>query len=157
MPTVTVQLKGGDQYAKKLESIARRLGNGGALKVGFLGGANYPAKDGKPAIPVAQVAFWNEYGTKRAPARPFMRNTIARDMPKWPKYMVQMAPAANYDGNRLLGWFGGRMVGQIQKTINEFKDPPNAPYTVRMKGYDAPLRHTKQMLRSVAYEVVSGS
>lgn len=152
-----VEIRGGERFARKLTAIAKQLGNGHAVKVGFLAGANYPSKDGEPGLPVAQVALWNEFGTKHSPARPFMRDTIERESPRWGERLAKFAKATDYDGQKTMTLMGERMVGQIQRTINEFRDPPNAPATVKQKGFNKPLIETSHMLRSVAYEVTNGS
>ena len=48
------------------------------MQVGWFSSANY--KDG---LPVAQVAFWQEYGTKTSPPRPFFRPAIEDNQNKW--------------------------------------------------------------------------
>lgn len=48
------------------------------LQVGWLSSAKY--NDG---LPVAQVAYWQEFGTKTAPPRPFFRPAIADNETKW--------------------------------------------------------------------------
>lgn len=48
------------------------------LQVGWFQGAKY--SDG---LPVALVAAWQEFGTKSAPARPFMRPAASDNKDKW--------------------------------------------------------------------------
>ena len=50
----------------------------GKLQVGWFSSANY-----KEGLPVAQVAFWQEYGTTKAPPRPFFRTAIDNNQNKW--------------------------------------------------------------------------
>ena len=64
-------IKGG----KKLNAFIRKAKNAKSVKeiqVGFFSSAKYP--DGTP---VAAVAAWNEFGTKRIKERPFFRNAIS--------------------------------------------------------------------------------
>ena len=48
------------------------------LQVGWFSSANY-----SDSLPVPQVAFWQEFGTKSAPPRPFFRPAIAENKDKW--------------------------------------------------------------------------
>lgn len=73
MGSVSVDLSGLKQLQKALESAS-----GETLQVGWLSSANY---DGD--TPVAQVAFWQEFGTKSAPPRPFFRPAIEDNQGKW--------------------------------------------------------------------------
>lgn len=56
------------------------------LQVGWFDGVNYG--DG---VPVAGIAALNEFGSKTAPARPFMRPAIADNKAKWSGTYLQMA------------------------------------------------------------------
>lgn len=87
MGSVSVDLSGIKQLQKALESA-----NGETLQVGWLSSANY---DGD--TPVAQVAFWQEFGTKSAPPRPFFRPAIADNEDKWAK-LVESGASAVIEG-----------------------------------------------------------
>lgn len=52
----------------------------------------------------------------------------------------------------------GMKIGeQLQESIIDFNDPPNAPSTIATKGgIDAPLLDSRNMLRSVEYQVSGG-
>ncbi len=56
------------------------------LQVGWFDGVNY--EDGKP---VAGIAALNEFGSKTAPARPFIRPAVADNQSKWADIYAQMA------------------------------------------------------------------
>ena len=116
------------------------------VRVGFIDDATYP--DGTP---VAQVAFWNEYGTEKIPPRPFFRHTIAENKSKWVSDLVKLAEVHNK--NQALALMGERIKGDFVQSINIWSEPPNAPYTVEKKGFNAPLRDTMVMARSISYEV----
>lgn len=140
-------LTGGDGIEKALADIAVRMS--GSVKVGFLAGATYP----DTGIPVAQVAFWNEYGTTRSPTRPFFRTMISRESPGWGVLLTNAAKHYNYDGPTVLQFMGVKIVEQLQQSIVEWKDPPNAKSTVQAKGFNKPLIHTSHMQNSVDFEV----
>ena len=118
-----------------------------SVRVGVLESATYP--DGTP---VAMVAFWNEYGTKTSPVRAFFRTTVSDQKKNW-VLSVQNLMKMHDDPKKVMGLIGEHMRGQIVQSINTWTDPPNAPYTVRMKGFNAPLRDTGQLMRSISFEV----
>ncbi len=143
----TKALRGSDKVMKALDDIARRM-NAGTLSVGFMEGATYP--DG---LSVPTVAFWNEFGTIRSPPRPFFRQMIAKESPKWPKKMAKAAEITNFDGAKVLALMGEDIKGALQHSINTFTVPGNAPSTIARKGFDKPLIDTAHMLNSITYKV----
>lgn len=118
------------------------------VKVGILDNSKYP--DGTS---VATVAFWNEYGTRRAPPRPFFRNTIAEQKTNWTK-LAKDAIKMGYSIEHTLGLVGAQMQTDLQYSIMTFTTPKNADYTEKVKGFNAPLRHTLLMHDSIKFEVV---
>lgn len=73
MGSVSVDLSALKQLSKTLKSAHAEK-----LQVGWFSSANY-----KEGLPVAQVAFWQEYGTTKAPPRPFFRPAIDDNQNKW--------------------------------------------------------------------------
>ena len=139
---------------KKVGSLASALKKysemNASVRVGVLESATYP--DGTP---VAMVAFWNEYGTKTSPVRAFFRTTVSDQKKNW-VLSVQNLMKMHDDPKKVMGLIGEHMRGQIVQSINTWTDPPNAPYTVAMKGFNAPLRDTGQLMRSISFEVGGG-
>lgn len=157
----------------RLKEYARNIGSG-SVSVGFLSGATYP--DGTS---VAQVAFWNEFGTKGraskippppamaiaagearepqliggAPPRPFFRRMIAKDSPGWADDLGKALIATKGDGAKALALMGEEISGQLKTSINEFTTPPLAPSTIRRKGFSKPLIFSSHMINSVDYRV----
>lgn len=178
-------IKGGEQLKKYLFDVARRLGAGGTVRVGFLEGAMYPSTDKasrmrqgvarlnsvgprKPSarafvgprkatvaapLSVATVAFWNNFGTSRAPARPFFSDMIAEDSPTWGRKLAAVAKAAKYDTKLTLARMGEGIQGRLVKKIVEWP-ADNAPLTVAIKGFNKGLIDQGIMQRSTGYEVV---
>lgn len=142
---------------RHFREIERRLGHGAHVRVGFLEDATYPSsEDGSTALPVAQVAFWNQYGTVRSPARPFFTDMIEKKSPRWGVSLGNILRRNDYDAEKSLALMGEGIKGQLQRSINEWSEPPNAPRTVERKGFNKPLIHHAIMLRSVDYQVMSG-
>lgn len=103
-------------------------------------------------LSVAQVGFWNEFGTATSPARPAIRITVKAKSPNWGKRMAALAKATNYDSAAILGGMGEVVQGQIKQTINSWP-ADNAPLTVAIKGFNKGLIDSSVMVRSVDYEV----
>lgn len=120
------------------------------VKVGVLDGSKYPDGTG-----VASVAFWNEYGTKTAPARPFFRDTIKNEKSNWSALAVKSI-RAGYTVEHMLNLVGMQMISDVQYTIMTFSSPPNSAYTVAKKGFQAPLRESMLLHDSIKHEVAEG-
>lgn len=147
---VSYEIKGGARTAKVLAEIAERATRGGALKVGFLAGRTYPN-----GLPVALVAFWNEFGTKRAPPRPFFRTTIATESKRWGDILAAAIIHYNYDGAQALRALGTEMSDDITASIQRWTTPPNAASTIARKGFNKPLVHTRVLVDSPNYELTA--
>lgn len=140
-------LKGGKKLEEALAKISAKMS--GSLRVGFLEGATYP----ETGIPVAQVAFWNEYGTTNAPSRPFFRRMIEEKSSGWAVSLARAAEHYDYDGAKVLQVMGIKISEDLQQSIVGWQDPPNAESTQRIKGFNKPLIHTGHMQNSVDFEV----
>lgn len=139
-------LSGGDEIARALAKIGAKMS--GSLTVGFMNGATYP--DGTK---VAQVAFWNEFGTTKTEARPFFRTMIAVESLGWGDLIARAAPYYKYDGATVLNFMGEKIAEDLKHSIIEWRYPGNRPSTIAKKGFDKPLVDTGDMSRSITYEV----
>jgi hypothetical protein len=149
-------VRGGEKLLAHLAMIQKNMAKGGVLRVGFLEGAMHPGeKEGDPAIPVAQVAAWNEFGDPKhgRPPRPFFRNMIAAKSPGWGRSMANILKNNGNDAANALQLMGTGIAGQLQRSINEFETPALAARTIAAKGFDKPLIKTADMLRGVGFEV----
>ena len=106
--------------------------------------------------PVAAVARWNEFGTGNIPSRPFMRpvlhsqkQTILENL----RHQYQMAIRNNQNTTKVLHLIGEDVRWRIQSQILATTTPPNAPSTIKAKGFNKPLYDTGFMLNSVNYQV----
>ena len=118
------------------------------VQVGVIDGSKYP--DGTS---VASVAFWNEYGTRTIPARPFFRDTIKQQKSNWSE-LATKAIRAGYTVEHMLGVVGLSMQNDIQMSITQWTSPPNSAYTVAKKKFNAPLRESMLLHDSIKFEVV---
>lgn len=145
----THTLLGSAKVMKALNDISKKMGNG-SVEVGLMENATYPN-----GVPVAAVAFWNEFGvpSRKQPPRPFFRQMIANESPQWPKTMASLIKASNYDGKRVLALMGEDIDGALQQSINTLMTPALAQSTKDKKGFDKPLIDTAHLLNSVTYRV----
>lgn len=140
----TKQLKQASLKCPEIEKLLK----GESLKVGFFENARYPSGEF-----VAQVAKWNEIGTIRAPARPFMRGAVAKHGGKWLDKLPAIYNKAGFDNTRALGIMGEMIRADIIREITAFSSPANAQSTIKAKGSSHPLIDTGLMRRSVTYRV----
>ena len=129
--------KGGDKLRAVLLGSAKKLETGKVLRVGFLETAKYP--DGTGA---AQVAYWNEYGTKNSPPRPFFRTLIAEKSGSWGRNLGVALVNTDNDVDASLKLVGSHINDQLTNSIREFSTPGNAASTIAKKGFDKPLLDT---------------
>lgn len=163
--TVSVDIQGGEKLARLLKKMSRGLQTATGVNVGVLADAKYPAayktrteyriSPLRTTTSVAQVAFWNEFGTKGMPARPFMRTTINDKSPKWGDSLAYVLKASGYDANKAFTSMGQGIQGQIKQTIANWTDPINAKLTVAIKGFNKPLTDEGFLQQSINYEVLT--
>ena len=146
-------VKGGDKFNEFFRNFKNKTRQKGQLASGFFSNSVYP--DGTK---VAQVAFWNEYGTltknnkQFIPPRPFFRNVIKAKLKEWSSNFSILLSKYNYDFDKAYSSLGELIRDDIQQSIVQLKNPPNAPATIKIKGKNTPLQDTGDMLRSVDYE-----
>lgn len=104
----------------KLLAIAKKFG-GGHVRVGFLEDKKYP--DGTP---VAQVAFWDEFGhggNFPSPPRPFFREMVSKYSPQWPDQLVFLAEKYDYNGPIIFAAMGKILEEQLRVSILDTNSP----------------------------------
>lgn len=126
MPSLT----GGDKLRAKLQEIAKKVDGVHSLRVGFLEGATYPDAD---HTPVAQVAFWLNYGTKTAPPRPFFTNLINEKATSWGDALARICKANDYDIDTALKLMGEGISEQVQQSIIDLDTPALSPITLMLR------------------------
>lgn len=106
--------------------------------------------------PIAEYAFYNEFGTKNIPERPFIGTSTDEDSATWIKGLKKdskkaMAGLISIDDT--LDSLGKKMKKSIKTKIKAITTPENRPSTIKKKGFDNPLIDTGLMLETVDYEV----
>ena len=156
---VTVSVKGGDKWKKALKGVAQV---GAYVQAGVLKGST---QAGGSSVPVAQYAFWNEFGAPNAkiPPRPFLRNTAKTQADKWIGIIVNRVKGNAtkrdvwIDALRLCGL---QMASDIRYEIENGSFMPNAQRTIdakRRKGKtdpEHPLIDTGHLIASISSKVV---
>lgn len=136
-------------YIKKLQTLA-----GSEVAVGF------PANKGldTPYYPtgasVIQVAVWNNYGTRKIPARPFFDIAAVKIQRRFKARVqadVKLCLAGKLPLQTMLNRWGVDSKGIIQQQITETTSPPNSPATIAAKRSQHPLIDTGHMRQSVTY------
>lgn len=109
----------------------------------------------KPAVvlPVATIAYWNNFGQGSTPPRPFFSDMIAEGSPQWGSDLTKILLASGYNSEVSLRRMGVLINDQLVKKINDWP-ADNAPLTVAIKGFNKGLVHMGVMLRSSDYQVV---
>lgn len=121
----------------------------GIVRVGFFEGTQY--EGGKT---VASVARYNEFGLG-VPRRSFMRPAVHNNRQILvDRLRSEYKKAFKDNGNTMdvLSIFGQLVQGLVQNQIINTNYPPNAPSTIKKKGFNAPLRDTRLMLHSVRHQ-----
>jgi len=134
-----------------------------SVAVGFFPEDTYP----ETGIPVAQVASNNEFGFTTIhpetgnpidiPPRPFMRTTVHEKEQGWADSLTILLGKNRVPLGMALNQLGEIIVGDIKAKILKIAAAGgNAKYTIRKKGFDAPLIETSRMLNSVKHKTVVG-
>lgn len=132
-----------DDVLKQLEKKQRKV-----LIVGFFD-EKYPN-----GTRIGLVATANEYGVPEhnVPPRPFMRDTVITRKSKWLKVVDEVLPET-LDVDRTLSILGDVIADDVSNMITAYAIPPNAPSTIKHKGFNDPLVDTGRMRDSVGWKV----
>lgn len=104
-------------------------------------------------ISVARVALANEFGGKNRPPRPFMRTTVKLKKKKWRKIVQDLLPQYMNNVKSLFEKLGDYCKEDLEEMIRDWSVPPNAPSTIKKKGFNDPLVDSGQMMSSVRWRV----
>jgi hypothetical protein len=106
---------------------------------------------------IAEYAAYNEYGTSKIPARPFMALSVDRNKAEIKKDIDEgLARITSGAGTveKELNRIGAKHVERIQATITGPNiPPPLSPATVAKKGNNKTLVDTSAMVNAVTWEI----
>jgi hypothetical protein len=112
-----------------------------AIKIGVISGTGEHPK-GTAGQTIAEIAWWNEFGTKNIPERPFLRPALRDNLPAY-RSIIESALKAILGGklkpDQAIGVLGERAQRDVQNRITVLADPPNAEATIEAKGSSSPL------------------
>ena len=148
----------------KINAELKKRMKDGFTRSGVLEGATYTGEDDtKAGQNVAEVAFWNEFGTEHIPARPALRNAIELNKGKWTKefkdYLKQKGSDKIYEALEFVGMIMRfDLVDSIKKNT-----PPELAESTIMKKEKKGYPHAQQTLiasgtyaKSISYDLVQG-
>lgn len=146
------RVKDTDLGYKRTMQILRDL-LGAEVLVGVRGNAG----DSEDGTPLAVIAAANEFGTATIPERSFLRSTVESNRGKYADDLQEVVEAV-VDGKanameQGLNRLGVEAVADVQRTMRELDDPPNAASTIARKGTDNPLIDTGRLRQSIDHEV----
>lgn len=132
--------------------------------IGTKSGVSYPQEGEAPAVKLADVARWNEFGTELIPPRPAFRvgaeNAVKNSTDLIKKYLKnlvdpKMTPATLKQLEKsFMENMAKRIPREVKKIIKAGSTSPNAPATIAKKGFNHPLMETELLYDNVVAEVV---
>lgn len=133
------------------EALEKYLTGNLELRAGIFETAKYPEGE-----QVAEVAYKQEFGSpsENIPSRPFFRHAITVNQENWSAVIAN--GFRHYDGDIELAMraAGEVIVDDLRNSVINWSTPPNAQYTVDLKGFNNPLVDTGQLANSFGYEVI---
>jgi len=133
----------------------------GLPDTGIFVGIRGDAGDSADGTPLAVVAAANEFGTRTIPERSFLRSTVDSKQEVYEDQIAEVLEEV-VDGGGLpalavgLNRIGLGAVADVQETMRQLDDPPNAESTIRAKGADNPLIRDGRLRQSIDYEIRTG-
>ncbi len=119
-------------------------------------GVHSDAKDYDNGTSVAEVAFFNEFGTKNIPERSFLRATFDKNkdamvgvFEKAMSDFVTKKRRVDYPLRKI----GFMMSEKTKEYMEEMKTPPNADGTIKAKQFNNPLIDSRHLKNSINFKV----
>lgn len=127
---------------KALEKFAKSVKHKGVF-IGYTENYHYDETGSSAAL----VAATNEYGRPEhgQPPRPFLRTTIRKRGRDW-KDVISGEFIHSQDWDKMLDETAQTVKDDISDTISRWTEPPNAPSTIKKKGFNDPLVDTGNMM-----------
>jgi hypothetical protein len=128
------------------------------IKVGILSGTGeHPnASQGET---IAEVGWWNEFGTRTIHERPFLRTGLREKLPRYRDILrkgLKQITVGQLQPNQVLGILGVAAVADVQAKIVAVNSPANAPATVDRKGSSSPLIDIGALRQHISWEILEG-
>ena len=116
---------------------------------------------GKADDGVIERAIYNEFGTTDdggkpvIPARPALSISIrsnAKRYEEWLRRELRQRLLGKRTDEQIAERLGIKAAGDVQQSITDLEDPPNAPSTIKAKGSSNPLIDSGEMRRAVTWD-----
>jgi hypothetical protein len=149
-----VRLERVTRAGEGVEKLAKS--KGAMLKIGILSGTGeHPNADHGQTV--AEIAWWNEFGTRNIPERPFLRPALRENLLAYGR-IIEAALKAVLTGklsrDQGLGILGERAKRDVVNKITVLSDPPNAEATIDAKGSSSPLVDTGALRQHINWAKV---
>lgn len=108
------------------------------------------------AATLAEVGYYQEYGTQDIPARPWLSEGVKRADPAKLLKQIAVDVVNGKPAQQALDRAGLAAVGAIQEGFTAIAWEPNAASTIKAKGSSQPLIDTGRLRQSVSYKIVKG-
>lgn len=151
---MTIKQKNPGWLAKVLKSQKKMTES--RVAIGFPKGTEAVSNQYPDGTAVLDVAFWNNFGTRRTPRRDFMTAGLKEAIEKTApiaKASIKNINAGKISANKVLDRMGLVGASQIQLAIRNLREPPNAQSTIDAKRSSNPLVDTGFMIQSVTHSV----
>jgi hypothetical protein len=123
-----------------------------ATHIAGVGVVNSTGPDQEGKVSVAQYAYWNEFGTKDIPARPFIRSYPLKEkeaLARLQENLYKQVLHGTMSGEEALTEYGSRVQDGIKDNIVDGYYVPNSPETIERKKSDRPLIDKGAMRESI--------
>lgn len=108
----------------------------------------------------AKYGATNEYGDPghNVPARPFMHTTFQQRRQEWLSLIIDKLKKGGASSRQIVQEVGNQVAGNIVETLDNAPTlfAANAPYTVKKKGFDYPLKETGRLRKTIKCRVTGG-
>ena len=146
---ITLKIQGFQETKETLVKELSKLSIDSYATVGVHKGNN-SRSDGESN---AEIAMKNHYGVGNIPARPFLDVGVEEVIPQINRTFEREMKKSG-DATKALKQMAGVALDGVINRIDNTYTPPNAPYTIKMKGSSHPLIDTSQMRKSISFEIV---
>lgn len=129
---------------------------GATIKVGILSGTGeHPnAKHGQT---IAEIGYWNEFGTERIPPRPFLRTGLMDNITRYRgvlKTVVRNVLLRKMSHDQGMAIIGEMAKVDVQAKIVAIRSPENAEFTKEKKKSSNPLVDTGALRQHINWAKV---
>jgi hypothetical protein len=126
------------------------------IKVGIISGTGeHPnASHGQT---LAEIGWWNEFGTRTIDERPFLRTGLRENLSKYRGILgngLKQVILSKMGADQLLGVLGVAAVADVQAKIVAVNSPANAQSTIDRKGSSSPLIDTGALRQHISWAIL---